>query len=221
MTPFSLRRAIAAKRCFAGVRYSVMPQSRSHRRFARHGRERAPRRGSAPGLAFRSAGSAITGWETAAFRHRSSDRHPATVGALPLHPDGRGDHGFDAALSGETGVQGQRPCVGGVVASARASERCSLPAFVSAEIDDRAGRVLERDRGDCPRPCQAILAMGVPRPGRFGRPCWCEASLCPPSRIPISHPPVGRSGSDIRPRIYIRASRRAVRKLNFEPHPCG
>ena len=65
-----------------------------------------------------------------------------------------------------TGVQGRGPCVGGVVACARASERCCLPIVCAVPAGDHAARALERVRGARPRPCQANLSLGTLRSGR-------------------------------------------------------
>ena len=77
-------------------------------------------------------------------------------GAAPAPRFGGGARKLGVRDRENYGVQGQRPCVGGVPASARASDRCCLPSEVENSVEGHAQRGDRPGRGACPRPCQAM-----------------------------------------------------------------
>ena len=88
-------------------------------------------------------------WGTAAFLRHGTCQYPSAAGLRPCPP------GNAKTARARSGVQGQSPCGGGVVASAPASDRCCPPSDRSARPDDHARRCGGTRRGARSRPCRA------------------------------------------------------------------
>lgn len=154
-----LARVCRAMSCRAGVRNREPKQSRTTGRSARQGRERPPRHGSRPGLAFPT----VTAARPDGRPQRSDAEAPANTppprGSAPapgpghMGPPSTGIRAFE-----NSGMQGHSPCGGEVIASAETSDRCCLPLVGSSRAVDHAGRVFEPGRRGRSRPCQAKTA---------------------------------------------------------------
>ena len=125
-------------------------------KFAWHGREQTSCRGRRPGLA-----STMSVAATAVGRpQRSCAAAMANTslvrGRCPRTPVWEWCEELGTRDRGEFGVQAQRPCVGGVPANTRASDRCGLPSAVEDSDGVNARRGDEPGRGACSRPCQAM-----------------------------------------------------------------
>ncbi len=97
--------------------------------FAWHGREQSSCPGSRPGLASFPVTSAFTVGRQQRSYAGTARNTPPPQGFHPCTPGIGTVRGPDVVVSSvQFGVQGQRPCGGGVPASARTSERCGLPS---------------------------------------------------------------------------------------------
>ena len=110
----------------------------------RHGRERPPRPGRRSGLASPSTTITYPVGRPQRSYVEATPTAPSPQGRCPCTRWEPSTRGPAARVYRRFGVQGQRPCGGGVHTRARASERCGLPPERSVSTNDHARQGLRR-----------------------------------------------------------------------------